>query len=41
MLKRPTSTPEMATDNSISGRIHKRTPSNPGYNLVTTRSFTN
>jgi len=32
MQKRPTSTPEMATDHSIRGRIHKRTPSNPGYN---------
>jgi len=32
MQKRPTSTPEMAMDHSIRGRVHKRTPSNPGYN---------
>jgi len=41
MQKRPTSTLEMATDHSIRGRVHKLTPSNPGYNVVTTRSFTN
>jgi len=31
--KRPTSTPEMATDHSIRGHVHKLTPSNPGYNF--------
>jgi len=41
MQKRPNSTPEMVTDHSIRGCVHKRTPSNPGYNQVTTQSFTN
>ena len=32
MQKRPTSTPEMETDHSIRGHVHKRTPSNLRYN---------